>query len=235
MTKSTVAQIRNRFDNDVDRFSNLETGQTAVMDTLLLLDVVTGAAAQINPQASHVLDVGCGGGNFTMRLLQKLPNLNVTLVDLSAPMLERAKSRVAKVTSGQVDTQQSDIRELTLPTAQFDVILAGSVLHHLRTDTEWQAVFDKFHAALKPGGSVWVSDLIEHDLPQIQALMWARYGDYLVDFQDEAYRDKVYSYIEQEDTPKSVLYQIDRIRQAGFSQVEILHKNSCFAAFGGVK
>ncbi|MDM8528699.1 class I SAM-dependent methyltransferase [Anaerolineales bacterium HSG24] len=235
MTKSTVTQIRNRFDNDVDRFSNLETGQSAIMDARLLLDVVTGAASQTNPHASHMLDVGCGGGNFTLRLLQKLPNLNVSLVDLSAPMLERAKSRVAEVTSGHVTIQQSDIRELSLPTAQFDIILAGSVLHHLRTDAEWQAVFDKFHTALKPSGSIWVSDLIEHDIPQIQALMWARYGDYLVNFQDEAYRDKVFGYIEEEDTPKSVLYQIDRLRQAGFSQVEILHKNSCFAAFGGVK
>ena len=30
--KSTVAEIRARFDNDVARFSNLETGQSATVD-----------------------------------------------------------------------------------------------------------------------------------------------------------------------------------------------------------
>jgi hypothetical protein len=28
---------------------------------------------------------------------------------------------------------------------------------------------------------------------------------------------------------------VDEIRQLGFSQIEVLHKNVCFAAFGAVK
>jgi tRNA (cmo5U34)-methyltransferase len=32
MSKSTVEQIRERFDGDVERFSNLETGQSATID-----------------------------------------------------------------------------------------------------------------------------------------------------------------------------------------------------------
>jgi tRNA (cmo5U34)-methyltransferase len=31
------------------------------------------------------------------------------------------------------------------------------------------------------------------------------------------------------------MFQLDLLRQVGFQQVEILHKNSCFAAFGGIK
>ena len=31
------------------------------------------------------------------------------------------------------------------------------------------------------------------------------------------------------------MYQIDALRRAGFGQVEVLHKNGCFAAFGAVK
>ena len=40
--------------------------------------------------ARQVLDVGCGAGNYTLKLLERLPNLDVTLIDLSLPMLERA-------------------------------------------------------------------------------------------------------------------------------------------------
>ena len=65
--------------------------------------------------------------------------------------------------------------------------------------------------------------------------MWKRYGDYLTDFKDAAYRDHVFAYIEQEDTPRPLMYQLDLLRKVGFQQVEILHKNSCFAAFGALK
>ena len=38
--KSSVDDIRRRFDADVDRFSNLETGQSATIDAVLALDLV---------------------------------------------------------------------------------------------------------------------------------------------------------------------------------------------------
>lgn len=40
MRKSTVDEIRARFDQDVERFSNLETGQTATVDGALAMDLL---------------------------------------------------------------------------------------------------------------------------------------------------------------------------------------------------
>ena len=54
--KSTVEQIRRRFDNDVERFSNLETGQTATIDAPLVLELITQAAAEVTPHAARLLD-----------------------------------------------------------------------------------------------------------------------------------------------------------------------------------
>src|SRR5258705_13531207 len=155
-TKSTPAQIRERFDNDVERFSNLSTGQSAQIDSPLILDLISSAAAASNPDATQLLDVGCGAGNYTLKLLQKLPNLNVTLIDLSKPMLDRAVQRIASNTSGKITPMQGDVRDLELPRDHFDIIAAAAVLHHLRGEEEWRAVFRKFHAALKPKGSLWV-------------------------------------------------------------------------------
>jgi tRNA (cmo5U34)-methyltransferase len=233
--KSTVEQIRQRFDNDVERFSNLETGQSATIDAPLSLELVVQAAAAIKPDATHVLDVGCGAGNYTLKLLQLLPHLNATLIDLSQPMLERAVERVTPATSGEVTALQGDVRELELGQSQFDFILAAAVLHHLRDDDDWKQAFTKFYQSLKPGGSIWIVDLITHSTPPIHEMMWQRYGQYLTDFRDESYRDEVFAYIEQEDTPRPLMYQIDLLREVGFNQVEVLHKNSCFAAFGGIK
>jgi tRNA (cmo5U34)-methyltransferase len=235
MKKSTVEEIRQRFDADVERFANLETGQSATVDAPLAMDLIVRAAAAVTPAALHVLDIGCGAGNYTLKLLELVPELNVTLVDLSRPMLDRALQRISEATTANVTSIQADIRKVRLGEARFDIILAAAVFHHLRTDAEWHDVFAKCYAALRPGGSLWISDLIEHSTRAVQALMWERYGAYLTGLKDEAYRDHVFAYIEKEDTPRPLPYQIDLLRSVGFKTVEVLHKNGCFAAFGAIK
>lgn len=233
--KSTVDEIRQRFDADVERFSNLETGQSATIDAPLAMAFVADAAAATTPNARHVLDVGCGAGNYTLKLLEHLPNLDVTLIDLSKPMLDRATDRVQQATKGKVTTIQGDIREIELPAASFDIVLAAAVLHHLRSDSEWRNVFAAFHRALRPGGSLWVFDLVESSMPALERLMHEKYGEYLTRLKDQAYRDHVLAYVEKEDTPRPLMFQLDMLRQVGFEQVDVLHKNICFAAFGAVK
>jgi tRNA (cmo5U34)-methyltransferase len=124
---------------------------------------------------------------------------------------------------------------LQIGEARYDIICAAAVLHHLREAEEWRNVFSKFHQSLRAGGSIWISDLIEHTDPRVQALMWKRYGDYLTQLKDEAYRDHVFDYIAQEDSPRPLMFQLDLLRAVGFSQMELLHKNSCFATFGAIK
>jgi len=257
--KSTVDEIRARFDADVERFSNLKTGQSATVDAVLAMELVAEAAAVTTRGVKSILDVGCGAGNYSLKVLEKLgsrarieesaeskaalrakpvlsaPACEVTLVDLSAPMLERAVARVAMATSGKVTALQGDIREIELGTETFDVILAAAVLHHLRDAAEWRAVFAKFYAALRPGGSIWIFDLVESSIPAVQAMMWRRYGEYLAAFKGEAYREEVFAYVAKEDTPRPMMFQLELLREVGFGEVEVLHKNGCFAAFGGVK
>lgn len=234
-TKSTAAEIRERFDNDVERFSNLETGQSATIDAPLVLDLIVGAAAAVTPGARRSLDVGAGAGNYTLRLLEELPDLDVDLLDLSEPMLGRARERLDGVARGKVRTIQADVREAELGQGTYDIIMAGATLHHLRGEEEWEAVFAKLFASLAPGGSLWISDLVAHGLEPVHAMMWDRYGDYLTGLRDENYRDHVFAYIEKEDSPRPLAWQLDLLKRVGFSQVEVLHKNGPFAAFGAVR
>jgi tRNA (cmo5U34)-methyltransferase len=235
MAKSTVEEIRRRFDADVERFSNLETGQCAAVDSPLGLELIAAAAARLNPQAESLLNIGCGAGNYSLKLLERLPGLDITLVDLSRPMLDRAVERIRAASGRTPEAWQGDVRELPLGEARFDVVVAAAVLHHLRSDAEWRAVFDKICRALRPGGSLWIFDMVEHSLAPVQQLMWERYGGYLASLKGEDYRRHVFGYIEREDTPRPLLYQLDLLRACGFRQAEVLHKNACFAAFGAVK
>lgn len=235
MKKSTVTEIRERFDNDVERFSNLETGQVSTIDADISLELITEAAKRIKPSATKVLDVGCGAGNYTLKMLSKLPNLNCTLIDLSKPMLERAYERVNKETTKSVEVLQGDIRDIELPGEHFDIILAGAVLHHLREESDWEFVFRKLYNILKIGGCLMISDLITQDTEILNEFIWERYGNYLQNTGGAEYRDKVLAYIEKEDSPRSLNYQFELMKKTGFSHTEILHKNLCFAAYCAIK
>jgi tRNA (cmo5U34)-methyltransferase len=233
--KASAEEIAQRFERAVEYLSDLERGQSALIDAPLALDLVARAASRTTPHATHVLDLGCGAGNYSLKLLQYLPHLDVTLVDLGESLLSRATERVGGVTTGSVTPVRGDIRDVDLGVDQFDIVLAGAVLHHLREDPEWEAVFTKVYTALRPGGSFWISDLIEHSMPEVQEIMWARYGAYLLELAGEEGRDRVFAEIAEQDTPRPLLFQVDLLRNVGFGTVEILHKNSCFATFGAIK
>ena len=235
MNKSTTKEIRERFDKDVERFSNLQTGQQSTIDAELSLELLTESAKRINPQSVNLLDLGCGAGNYTLKMLSKIPHLNCTLIDLSKPMLDKAFQRVSKETDKEITIIQGDIRETDLPNDQYDIILAGAVLHHLRGDEDWKFVFKKLFNSLKQGGCLMISDLITQDTKILNNYIWERYGDYLEKNGGAEYKQKVLAYVEKEDSPRSLNYQLNLMEKAGFKNVEILHKNICFAAYCAIK
>jgi tRNA (cmo5U34)-methyltransferase len=200
--KATNQQIGERFDNDTERFSNLETGQQTTIDAPLTMELCTEAAKYANPLATDLLDIGCGAGNYTLKMLSKVPNLNCVLNDLSMPMLQKAKERILPQTNGTVNLIQDDMRNLDLLDKHFDIILAAATLHHLRDDDEWEMVFNKIYKALKPRGSFWVSDLISHHSVIINKLFEDKYSSYLEVLGGPEYRQKVLDYVNYEDTPR---------------------------------
>src|SRR5690606_2674912 len=234
--KSTVQEIKARFDTDVDRFSNLETGQQTTIDASFSMELIVDSIMAHSPNLKTVLDVGCGAGNYTLKLLSRKAPLDCTLLDLSQPMLDRAKERIAAVNTGAITLVQNDIRKANLPENHYCTIMAAAVLHHLRDDSDWEAVFSKLYRLLKPGGSLWITDLVVQETTAIQQLVYReRYGSYLAGLKDEAYRDGVFAYIEKEDSPRSVNFQLKLLEKVGFRSVELLHKHLCFAAFGAIK
>lgn len=237
MNKSTLEEIEQRFDGEVDRFSNLETGQATTLDAVYNMDLITDAIAKIYPDLAHVLDIGCGAGNYDVKLMEKVGHtVNFTLVDLSLPMLKRAEERLSEVTKGDIELKKGDFRCIELGSEKFDVIIATAVLHHLRDDADWFRSLQKLFGLLRPGGSLWVFDLVQQSETRLQNFIYVdKYGAYLTALKDEAYRDHVYAYIEKEDSPRALRYQLDTMEKVGFKDVDVLHKKLCFASFVGFK
>lgn len=234
--KSSIQEIEERFNKGVERFAQLETGQQTTLDAVLNMELITESIARRYPQLTSVLDVGCGAGNYTVKLSQKVGGIDVTLLDLSQPMLDRASERVGVVTKGKVKTLKGDFRTVDFGTNKFDVIIATAVLHHLRDEEDWQTAFKKLFDLLNEGGSLWVFDLVHQSDTTLQHYIYDDlYGKYLEGLKDKAYRDHVFAYIEKEDSPRSLMYQLRLLEEVGFKEVDVLHKHLCFASFVGFK
>ena len=185
--------------------------------------------------AVEMCDIGCGAGNFTLKILQLLPNLNCTLIDLSEQMLKKAKARVKEYNGANLIVLQNDIRDVELTEMHFDFVIASAVLHHLRTKKEWFNILNKIFQSLKLGGTFWFWDLIKHEIKSVESIQNERYKNYLIGLKDKKYQEHVFNYIEKEDTPESTTFIINTMHEVGFEKTDIIHKNSKFAAIVGIK
>ncbi|MBD1426636.1 methyltransferase domain-containing protein [Sphingobacterium arenae] len=234
--KSTIQEIEERFDKDVARFSKLETGQQTTLDAAFNMELITESIVRCSPKLKAVLDIGCGAGNYMVKLAQKVVDIDITLLDLSQPMLDKALERVGEATLGKVNALKGDFRTVDFGTDKYDVIIATAVLHHLRDDVDWETTFKKLFNLLNDGGSVWIFDLVHQTDTILQQYIYHDlYGKYLEQLKDRDYRDHVFAYIEKEDSPRSLMYQLQLLEKVGFKKVDILHKHLCFASFVGFK
>jgi trans-aconitate 2-methyltransferase len=100
-----------------------------------------------------VIDLGCGSGELTRQLADKLPNSHVTGLDSSPQMLDKA----ASFANSNLVFQQGDQSTLT---GEWDLIFSNAALQWSENHTELiPHLFDK----LKPGGQLAVQVPSNHN------------------------------------------------------------------------
>ena len=108
----------------------------------------------------HVLamELGPGEGAFLETLSCHFKA--VYAVDNSDEMLARSEELVEKQQLANVECIHGEIQNLMHLKGQFDCIVANMVLHHVPSPAD---IFTRAAQLLKPGGSLLVSDLSQHD------------------------------------------------------------------------
>jgi SAM-dependent methyltransferase len=118
---------------------------------------------------TRVLELGCGTGRVTSTLLESAAN--VVGVDLSEPMLQRAR---AKTGCGAETFLCGDITKVRL-TQQFDLIIAPyRVLQALEHDAQVDGLFEVIRAHLAPGGMAILNVFHPNQRPDEMAKNWPR-------------------------------------------------------------
>jgi SAM-dependent methyltransferase len=106
------------------------------------------AAAAIGENET-VLDIGCGTGQTTLHAAQAATAGSALGVDLSAPMLERARKRAADEGVRNVSFEQADAQVHPFEPASFDVAISSMGAMFFG---DLVAAYTNIGRALRPGG-----------------------------------------------------------------------------------
>lgn len=133
-----------------------------------LLDEVAAMA----PPGGHLLDIGCGGGHFSLALAERADQCRVTGIDLSPQQVARARTRAhaqpADVAS-RVEFDVGTALELPFPENNFDAAVSvGSIKHW----PDRRRGVEEMARVVKPGGRVTIVEL-DRDAPRPALLAWA--------------------------------------------------------------
>jgi trans-aconitate 2-methyltransferase len=92
-----------------------------------------------------VLDAGCGSGRLTERLIERVPRGRVIGVDVSASMIDAARTRLGD----DADVRVGDLVGLDLGGEAVDVVFSTATFHWI---ADHDALFASLRRALRPGG-----------------------------------------------------------------------------------
>ncbi len=197
----------------VDRY----LGRVGVLPARLAGEEVLADIAP--PEPASVLDLGCGDGRLAALMLEARPSVGrVVAVDVSPPMLERARARFAD--DRRVEVREGDLAVPLDPLAAlgpFDVVVSGFAIHHLE-DGRKRELFGEVSRLLAPGGWFANLEVVACATPELHAEFLAAIGR-----PDD----------DPEDRLAPVGVQLGWMRDAGLTQVDCMWRWRGFALLAG--
>jgi SAM-dependent methyltransferase len=150
-----------------------------------------------------VLDLGCGAGLDLLLAARMVgPSGRVIGVDMTDPLLERARGNIADAGLTNAEVRKGIIEELPLEGDSVDWVISNCVIN---LSPEKHRVFAEIARVLRPGGRMLVSDIVVEALPA-----WARENEVL-------YGSCVAGAISEKE-------YIDELRKAGLTDIRIRNR-----------
>jgi tRNA (cmo5U34)-methyltransferase len=211
-------------------------------------DEMLHALVQAVPADSlQILELGCGTGELTVKILQHCPSAQVYAVDYSSRMLQFARHKIEHLgLVGRVSWIEADFGNWAESglfagvESPLDACISSLAIHHLRDELKFK-LFERIHDRLHQDGCFWNADPV---LPEAEALAavyeearngWIREQPIaLEEIRAKMNRGTTHGH-SSHDHLATLSMHLDFLSKAQFRTVDILWKYYGFAVFGGYR
>ena len=179
-----------------------------------------------------ILDLGCGTGNITQKVLERFLHARVTCLDLSENMIEIAKYKLSEY---EIEYIVGDFTEVEL-TKKYDAIVSSLALHHIPNDEEKEKMYKSIYEALENRGVFYNADVIKAN---------SQYNEKLNsqisvrDMKENGVTEKEITEHkgkrDANDIPTTLYNHIKMLDNVGFREIDVIWKYYSNAVYGGTK
>lgn len=198
-----------------------------------MVEALVSAIPFATTDAVRVIDLGCGTGTISQRVLDAFPNARVTCLDLAENMIEMAKTKLSKHPHTRFLVDDLNTFEFD---AEYEVVVSSLALHHLVTDADKKAFYAKIHDALARGGVFYNTDVVLGSSERLQEMYMTKWQTFMLQnvSRDEIENTWLPKYYD-EDRPAPLVDQMAWLAEIGFVDVDVVWKCYNYAVYGGTK
>jgi tRNA (cmo5U34)-methyltransferase len=197
-----------------------------------MLDTLVDSLPSMKHDGCQVIDLGCGTGSLSQKLLEAHPEVELICLDMASGMLDLAKERLQEYPN--IDYVLSDLYDYEFGD-NADLVISSLALHHLVTDQDKKMIYRRIFDNLRPGGSFLNADIVLGSDQGMQGLYLQRW----IEFMDRSLpKDEVADVIQRyhrEDSPAKLYDHLRWLDDAGFRSVDTIWKHLNFAIYYGKK
>jgi tRNA (cmo5U34)-methyltransferase len=188
--------------------------------------------AALAPHDAHVLDLGGGTGALSSAVLDEMPGVRVTVLDVDAEMLGVARTRLARF-ADRIAFHEGNFLD-PLPAA--DAVVASLALHHVHDLRTKSALYRAVHDTLSVGGVLLNLDAALTDGVRLSGLVFDRMAARMADhgIADDEARSHFAAWAE-EDRYFPLDVELGALREAGFGEVECFWRRGLGAVTCGLR
>lgn len=162
------AYVREMFATIAPRYDRANRLLTAGVDEAWRKRAIAELAA---PRGGRVVDLCCGTGDLVFHLLRSDPELRVTGIDFTAPMLDGARLRAGKADPRhRAEFVEGDVTALPFPDGSFDGATMG---FSMRNVVDIVGTLKEARRVLQPGSRFVNLDVTKPPHPLVRRLFGA--------------------------------------------------------------
>ena len=222
-----MEQIKRAFDATASRYDAQRKWIIPEMDEYY--SAAVWAVECKNPRPA-ILDIGAGTGLLSALMIQKFPDAELTLVDLSESMLSVAQERFA----GRNDVRYiaGDYSSVDFA-GRYDLCCSALSIHHLEHDDK-RRLYKKVFESLNPGGMFVNADQVLGETAAINRRYMAYWDEFLVPCPLSAEDKKQMLYRRDTfDKNEKLSVQLAWMADCGFTDIDVVYKNRLFVVVTG--